>query len=70
MQKATSKTSKITFWDIFGEIRIAYTIHFPISISDNKDDIAEDTLVNVHFNKIHLKQFVQPLKQSKDFEQL
>ena len=40
-------------------------IHFLISISDSKDNIAEDTLVHVHFNKIHMKQFVKPLKQSK-----
>ena len=38
---------------------------FLISSSDSKDNIAEDTLVHVHFNKIHMKQFVKPLKQSK-----
>ena len=30
-----------------------------------KDNIAEDTLVHVHFNKIHMKPFVKPRKQSK-----
>ena len=39
-------------------------IHFLISISDSKDNIAEDTLVHVHFNKIHMKPFVKPRKQS------
>ena len=65
LQKATSKTRKRTFWDILGEIRIVLYIHFLISISDSKDNIAEDTLVHMHFNKMHMKQFVKPLKQSK-----
>ena len=40
-------------------------IHFLISISDSKDNIAEGTLVHVHFNKIHvyMKPFAKPRKQ-------
>ena len=53
----------------FGEKSESH-IHFLISISDSKDNIAEDTLVHVHFNKIHMKPFVKPRKQSKGFEQL
>ena len=49
----------------FGRNQDRIIIHFLISISDSKDNIAEDTLVHVHFNKIHMKQFVKPLKQSK-----
>ena len=49
-----------TFWE-----KSESYIHFLISISDSKDNIAENTSVHVHFNKIHMKQIVKPLKQSK-----